>query len=213
MIGGLAPTITSTIVIQVTTTIPTTIVPKSTLTTILTKTSTSTFLKLTTSISTALTTQTTKQTSTSTTTIYDVWSVIVPKNPCQPGQHGRIEIDAVRTPAKIFADILELSTSSDKYQDCCNICYRAGFCAYWAISTASNAKGSCIIYTPMEKNGCTTPQCPNGYPPLTLSDRDDNFNYFAGPRGSNVVYESSFMNAMFTYILSLENSFRYLGAT
>ncbi|KAF5533917.1 betaine aldehyde dehydrogenase [Fusarium mexicanum] len=47
-----------------------------------------------------------------------------------------------------------------------------------------NTNGTCLNFKAIDSAGCSTSQCPNGFPEFGVSDTDDGYSYFAGPCGS-----------------------------
>lgn len=180
--GGKVPTVTKRITVKETTTVSMTIGAVTDISTTVTKTRLS--KSTTTSISTrfSLTSVTVPYTKTATTRTIPVSTVQV--NPCGPTDYGRIEIGVPDSPELMESNEVALPGSTNVNKDCCNACYKTLGCVYWA---RSNTDGTCLNFQAIDSAGCSTSQCPNGFPEFGVSDTDDGYSYFAGPCGSGLI--------------------------
>ncbi|KAG7411326.1 hypothetical protein DER46DRAFT_581507 [Fusarium sp. MPI-SDFR-AT-0072] len=180
--GGKFPTVTKHVTIKETTTVSTTIAAVTDISTTITKT------RLSKSIATSISTRfsispvTVPYTKTATTRTIPVSTVQV--NPCGPTDYGRIEIGVPDSPELMESNEVPLPDSTNINKDCCNACYKTLGCVYWA---RSNDDGTCLNFQAKDSAGCSTSQCPNGFPDFGISDTDDGYSYFAGPCGSGLM--------------------------
>nr|CEG02986.1 unnamed protein product [Fusarium pseudograminearum CS3487] len=180
--GGKVPTATKTLLVKETTTTQTTIAAVTSITTTVTKTSRSKVTETWQKTKFSTTTTTSKYTKTATTRTIPVSTVQV--NPCGPTSYGRIEIDLPESQELMISNEVALSGSTNIDRDCCNACYNTLGCVYWAKSMTD---GSCLNFKAIASAGCSTPQCPNGFPQFSVSGQDDQYSYFAGPCGSEMI--------------------------
>uniref|UniRef100_A0A4E9EG63 Apple domain-containing protein n=1 Tax=Gibberella zeae TaxID=5518 RepID=A0A4E9EG63_GIBZA len=176
--GGKVPTATKTLLVKETTTTQTTIAAVTSITTTVTKTRRSKVTETWQKTKFSTTTTTSEYTKTATTRTIPVSTVQV--NPCGPTSYGRIEIDLPESQELMISNEVALSGSTNIDRDCCNACYNTLGCVYWAKSMTD---GSCLNFKAIASAGCSTPQCPNGFPQFSVSGQDDQYSYFAGPCG------------------------------
>ncbi|KAF7551139.1 hypothetical protein G7046_g7800 [Stylonectria norvegica] len=178
-IGGKAALVTNTLVIKTTTTVPTTIAAVTHISTTITKTIKTKFTLTSTKTAFSLTTVTSPYTKTATTSKIPVSTVQV--NPCGPTDHGRVAIDQPGSQDQMVNSLVTLAGSTNVNKDCCNACYNALGCVYWAVGKSD---GTCHNFAAKTSAGCSTSQCPNGFPQFIVSGTDTSFNYFEGPCGT-----------------------------
>ncbi|CAF3542793.1 unnamed protein product [Fusarium graminearum] len=92
-------------------------------------------------------------------------------------------IDLPESQELMISNEVALSGSTNIDRDCCNACYNTLGCVYWAKSMTD---GSCLNFKAIASAGCSTPQCPNGFPQFSVSGQDDQYSYFAGPCGTSI---------------------------
>ncbi|KAF4495978.1 chitin synthase [Fusarium agapanthi] len=162
--GGKVPTVTKRITVKETTAVSTTIGAQHPFSTRF-----------------SLTSVTVPWTKTATTRTIPVSTVQV--NPCGPTDYGRIEIGVPDSPKLMESNQASLPGSTNINKDCCNACYKTLGCVHWA---RSNTDGTCLNFQAIDSAGCSTSQCPSGFPEFGVSDTDDGYSYFAGPCGSGL---------------------------
>ncbi|CVK97824.1 uncharacterized protein FPRN_10776 [Fusarium proliferatum] len=180
--GGKVPTVTKRITVKETTTVSMTIGAVTDISTTVTKTRLSKSTTTSTSTRFSITSVTVPYTKTATTRTIPVSTVQV--NPCGPTDYGRIEIGVPDSPELMESNEVSLPGSTNINKDCCNACYKTLGCVYWA---RSNTDGTCLNFQAIDSAGCSTSQCPNGFPEFGISDTDDGYSYFAGPCGSGLM--------------------------
>ncbi|RGP72918.1 hypothetical protein FLONG3_6556 [Fusarium longipes] len=179
--GGKSATSTKTLVVKETTTTETTVAASTSITTTITKTRRSKVTETLQKTKFSTTTTTSTYTKTATTRTIPVSTVQI--NPCGPTAHGRMEIDAPEAQDLMISTEVDLSGSTNINRDCCNACYNSLGCVYWAKGVSDE---TCLTFRAIDSAGCSTPQCPNGFPQVSVSGTDPDYNYFPGPCGSEI---------------------------
>ncbi|KAF5669108.1 hypothetical protein FDENT_11622 [Fusarium denticulatum] len=179
--SGKFPTVTKRVTVKETTTVSMTIGAVTDISTTITKTRLSKSTATSTSTRFSLTSVTVPWTKTATTRTTPVSTVQV--NPCGPTGYGRIEIGVPDSPELMESNQVSLPGSTNINKDCCNACYNTLGCVYWA---RSNTDGACLNFQAIDSAGCSTSQCPNGFPEFGVTDTDDGYSYYAGPCGSGL---------------------------
>ncbi|KAI6774855.1 hypothetical protein HG530_001613 [Fusarium avenaceum] len=182
LIGGKSATSTKTLIIKTTTTSSVIMAPSTSITTTVTKTRRSKITE--TWVKTKFSTTTTTSLYTKTATTHTIPVSTVQVNPCGPTSYGRIEIDLPESQDMMISNEVNLPGSTNINRDCCNACYNTPGCVYWA---RNNLDGTCRNFKAIDSTGCSTPQCPNGFPQFVVSGSDEENSYFAGPCGSEML--------------------------
>lgn len=181
IIGGSAPTQTTTLTVKQTKSIPGTTFPQVTESPTTTTTEKKTVTESTTETSTSWTTTTWTGSGTRWVYVGPTSSWTFTNWPCGPDGYGH-ETYSGNAAHPTFEARTTHEANRSPYA-CCQSCYRYG-CVMWAMETDGV---NCLnFYAEPGSGRCTSPQCQRGFPEIVMQPEPDGRNYHPGPCGNKV---------------------------
>ncbi|KAF7563423.1 hypothetical protein G7046_g702 [Stylonectria norvegica] len=184
ILGGTAPTITTTSTVKKTTVVPGTTVSQSTSYSTSTTTLTSTETESTTSIHTNSVFETTISTTILKSTTTTTQVAVATDDPCSPnniGQLTRFNVNLYPDSNVKLGSTQEITGGALAPTYCCQNCYTSHDCVFWSVDYSTGACNGYFSSANAPVARCPAPGCSKGFPSVLAGSSDGHSVYGVGP--------------------------------